>query len=178
MKILYTTEQVSTRIDEIAQEIVTTYRDNKPLFVCLLKGAVPFTSKLMTSITQIDSAFHPEIEYMRVSAYGDDREAGAARVYGGVDTAKVTGRDVIVLDDCLDKGVTYTQTKQYLLDNGARSVGLIVLADKNVERPSVDTPLLAGFQTPDVWLVGMGMDDAATASEAERWAGYIGDVSA
>lgn len=56
-------------------------------------------------------------------------------------------------------------------------VSYYVLIDKDVIRDSIDAPLLVGFTAPDVWLVGMGLDDAATAPEAERWAGYIGDVS-
>lgn len=177
MKILQTTEQVDARIDEMAQEIIDRYSATKPLFICLLKGAVPFTAKLMDAITRHSPDFYPEVEYMHVSAYGEDREAGTAQVYSGVETAKIAGRDIMVLDDCLDQGITYTRTKQYLLDSGAISVQLIVLADKAVERTDVETPTLTGFNTPDVWLVGMGMDDANTAPEAERWAGYIGDVS-
>jgi hypoxanthine-guanine phosphoribosyltransferase len=67
--------------------------------------------------------------------------------------------------------------KTLLLENGASSVGLIVLVNKDTVRSDVDTPLLVGFTTPDVWLVGMGMDDADTATEARKWDGYIGEVS-
>lgn len=178
MNILYSAEQVDARINQIAQEIIKTYGDDKPLFVCLLKGAVPFASKLMAAITIQAPDFYPEVEYMHVSAYGEDRTAGAAQLYSGVNVFKITGRDIIVLDDCLDQGVTYSHTKQYLLESGAGSVGLVVLANKDVTRPGVEAPLIAGFNTPNVWLVGMGMDDANTAPEAERWASYIGDASA
>ena len=177
MKILYTSEQVQARIEQMAKDVIDRFHDNKPLFVCLLKGAVPFTAQLMSAITRQDSGFHPEVVYMHASAYGTDQTPGDVSVYSSVDTSVITNRSIIVLDDCLDKGITFTTMKQLLLDSGAASVGLIVLIDKDVIRDSIDAPLLVGFTTPDVWLVGMGLDDAATAPEAERWAGYIGDVS-
>jgi len=78
MKILYTSDQVTQRVKDMAQEIINTYPTDKPLFVCLLKGAVPFASQLLTAITEINPAFYPEVEYMHVSAYGDKREASDA----------------------------------------------------------------------------------------------------
>lgn len=177
MKILYSTEQVEQRIKEMAREIITQYANEKPLFVCLLRGAVPFTSQLMMNIAREDPSFHPEVIYMHASAYGAGREAQETTVYSSVDSETVANRAVIVLDDCLDRGVTYTKMKTLLLENGASSVGLIVLVNKDTVRSNVDTPLLVGFTTPDVWLVGMGMDDADTATEARRWDGYIGKVS-
>lgn len=177
MKILYTSDQVTQRVKGMAQEIINTYPTDKPLFVCLLKGAVPFASQLLTAITEINPAFYPEVEYMHVSAYGDKREASDATTYSSIAENVVRGRDVIVLDDCLDRGFTYQDAKRQLLDQGAVSVRLVVLAHKQTGEPGHETPLLVGFDTPDVWLVGMGMDDAAHAPEAERWAGYIGHVS-
>ena len=177
MKILYKPEQVNARIDEIARELVDRYPDNKPLFICLLKGAVPFTAKLLDAITRLAPEFYPEVEYMHVSAYGEAREASSAKLYSGVGAAQVADRAVVVLDDCLDRGLTYTEAKKHLLSQGATSVELVVLADKDVPGRVAESPSIAGFTTPNVWLVGMGMDDANTAPEAERWAGYIGDVS-
>lgn len=177
MKILYDSDQVTTQITEIAQEIIATYPDKKPLFVCLLKGAVPFSSQLMRAITRLDSAFHPEIEYMHVSAYGNEREATHATQYSSIADDIVRGRNVIVLDDCLDRGLTYNTAKQHLLGQKATSVELVVLASKQTDVFNRAIPLIAGFETPNVWLVGMGMDDAATAPEAQRWADYIGHVS-
>ena len=177
MKILYTASEVTKRIDEMALQIIKDYSDNKPLFVSLLKGAVPFSSQLLRAITRHSPSFHPEVEYMHVSAYGTQREAGHATTYSSIDAAIIAGRVVIVLDDCLDRGFTYQATKQQLLDQGAASIELVVLANKQTGSHDRAVPLMSGFDTPDVWLTGMGMDDAATAPEAERWADYIGQVS-
>ena len=177
MKMLYTAPEVQRRIEEMAQEIIITQRANKPLFVCLLKGAVPFTSQLMMAITRQDPTFHPEVVYMHASAYGTAQTAGEVSVYSSIDSTAIAGRSVIVLDDCLDKGVTYTAIRKILLAEHAASVELIVLVNKQVERSNVDEPRMSGFSTPDVWLIGMGLDDADTAPEAERWAGYIADVT-
>lgn len=177
MKILYTANQVTERIDAMAREIIDTYPADRPLFVCLLKGAVPFASRLMAAIAKHNPAFYPEVEYMHISAYGDEREASTATTYSSIADTVIRGRHVIVLDDCLDRGLTYQATKQHLLKQEAASVGLVVLAHKQTGQPNGEVPRIVGFNTPDVWLVGMGMDDAATAPEAERWADYIGRVS-
>lgn len=177
MKIIYTGEQVRERIDEMATEIINRFHNEKPLFVCLLRGAVPFTAQLMTNIARQDPTFYPEVIYMHASAYGANRKAGGTTVYSSVDQKTIANRSVVVLDDCLDRGVTYTRIKKLLLENNASSVNSIVLVDKQTDRTDVDTPLISGFTVPDVWLVGMGMDDANTAPEANRWTGYIGRVS-
>ena len=177
MKIIYTEEQVRARINEMATEIISCFHDEKPLFVCLLRGAVPFTAQLMASVARQDPTFHPEVIYMHASAYGANRQASKTTVYSSVDQKTIANRSVIMLDDCLDRGVTYTHIKELLLENNASSVGSIVLVDKQTDRINVNTPLISGFNVPDVWLVGMGMDDANTAPEADRWTGYIGQVS-
>ena len=97
-------------------------------------------------------------------------------MYSSVEPREVAGRTVIVLDDCLDRGVTYGKIKQLLLSYDASSVSLAVLVNKDVQREGVESPALFGFSTPDVWLTGLGMDDADTAPEARRWAGYIAEV--
>ena len=176
MNILYTTEQVQQRIREMAQQIITEHHETKPLFVCLLKVALPFTSHLMSAITEQDPDFHPEVVYMHASAYGTEHTAGEVTMYSSVEPREVAGRTVIVLDDCLDRGVTYGKIKQLLLSYDASSVSLAVLVNKDVRREGVETPTFIGFTTPDVWLTGIGMDDADIASEARRWAGYIAEV--
>ena len=177
MKILYPADQVTRRIEEIAQKIIHAYPTDKPLFVCLLKGAVPFTSQLLSSITRLAPQFHPEVEYMHISDYGENRTATAATTYRSMTDDTIQGRHVVLLDDCLDQGLTYRAAKEQLLNQGAASVQLIVLANKQTNTVDREEPLISGFITPDVWLVGMGMDDAATAPDAERWSGYIGHVS-
>lgn len=177
MKILYTANQVAQRIDEMARDIIARYPDNKPLFVCLLKGAVPFASQLMTAITRHNPTFYPEVVYVQTSTYGIDRTPSDTAVYSSIANADFAGQDIIVLDDCLDHGVTYAKIKQFLIDNDAASIKLVVLVNKDTSRKGGEAPLITGFTTPDIWLVGMGMDDASVAPEAGRWIDYIGDAS-
>lgn len=177
MEILFTATEVETRIRAIAEEIITDYKAAHPLFVCLLKGAAPFASALMTEITRLDPDFHPEMDYMTISTYGDGRTAGQSRVV--MDLAPntvVSGRTVIVLDDCLDKGHTAHFTGEHLRLNGAADVKLVVLAQKEVERENDLSADIYGFIAPDTWLVGMGMDDTSVAKEARRWLDYIAAV--
>jgi hypoxanthine-guanine phosphoribosyltransferase len=101
-----------------------------------------------------------------------------------IDTEKtiIEGRQVVLLDDMLDRGITAAFTADHLIErHGAVGVDLAVLTKKQTERdPRFD--LFAGqvtscFDVPDVWVVGMGMDDARVAHEANRWLPYLAVAS-
>ncbi|HET9098694.1 MAG TPA: hypothetical protein VFN51_03700, partial [Candidatus Saccharimonadales bacterium] len=80
MKILYTQDQIEDRIADMAQEIVAKYDPKTTVFVSLLNGAVPFTFLLMQAILRLKPEFHPNVQHMYVSRYGDNREAGKLKV--------------------------------------------------------------------------------------------------
>ena len=69
-EILYSAEQVSQRIDEMAAEVIARYRNTRTIFVSLLNGAQPFTAQLMFAIQRLDPNFHPNVQSMIVSHYG------------------------------------------------------------------------------------------------------------
>src|SRR5690606_31860681 len=105
--IFATEEQVTARIDELADEIIRDFRGEKPLFIALLRGAAPFAAQLMFAIARKAPDFHPEIDYMMVSTYGSGQKAGEPSIVTDVaPTTTVSGRQVIILDDVLDKGIT------------------------------------------------------------------------
>jgi hypoxanthine phosphoribosyltransferase len=166
--------EVRARIDEMAALLVEKFKDQNPLFVCLMQGGAPFATQLMFAITEHDPDFHPQMDYLIVSSYGDELVGRQPHIVTDLaPTTLVTDRPVVVLDDVLDKGHTAAFTEAHLLNKGARSVDLVVLAVKDVERTAYGRPLLHGFETPDEWLVGMGMDDPRIAQNALRWAGFI-----
>ena len=109
---------------------------------------------------------------------GKERQAGMPHIVTDLapDTV-VAGREVIILDDVLDKGVTAHFVIDYLKNQGASSVKLAVLAVKKTEQIYKIAPDYHAFEFDDVWLTGMGMDDHATAKEAHRWRGDIFDIS-
>src|SRR4051812_6783791 len=116
MKTLYDEAAVSERIAQMAQQIVKNYSPGT-LFVSLLNGAAPFTSRLMAAIYQIDPDFHPNVQYIKVSRYGDSRQAGELKLTVDLpaDYQKLSGI-IILLDDLVDGGATLNFAKQRLLD--------------------------------------------------------------
>lgn len=176
-KTLFDKDVINNNIEKVARSIITDYEDKKPLFVALLRGAAPFASKLMFAISRLSPDFHPEIDYMMVSTYGSTRTAGMPEVVTDLaPTTVVENRIVIVLDDVLDKGVTADFVMNLMRDRGANDVKLAVLVDKQTERLK---PIEADYlclSSPDVWLVGMGMDDGSIA-ESYRWRGDILEIN-
>ncbi len=173
-KIIATDEQVWQRINEMAGEIIVRYKDTNPLFVCLLRGGAPFATKLMFAITNQAPDFHPEMDYVTIKTYGDERTDKASELLSDIlPSTSANDRPVILLDDVLDKGLTAEfATRHFVENHGASSVELVVLAEKSRER-AYGSAALRGFDVPDDWLTGMGLDDASLAKEANRWAGYI-----
>jgi hypoxanthine phosphoribosyltransferase len=175
-EILYSAEQVSQRIDEMAAEVIARYRNTRTIFVSLLNGAQPFTAKLMFAIQRLDPNFHPNVQSMIVSHYGPNREPGAMRLVTDLppEYRDLTGMHAVVLEDLVDKGSTLQYAAEHLRACGAESVESVVLVRKHKEPPVNSNVVLVGFDDlPDVWLTGMGMDDVATAREANRWAAWI-----
>lgn len=170
--------QVDAAITAIAQNIIADFPEEKPLFVALLRGAAPFASKLMFAIAAQAPTFHPELDYMMVKTYGGERHASQPRIVTDLAPETIiTGRTIIIVDDVLDKGITAQFVSDHLVGRGASSVRLAVLAEKQTEKVYPITPDYCGFSFDDVWLAGMGMDDAGAGTEHERWNSAIIDVS-
>ncbi len=174
---LYTSQQVDRRIDELAADIVRDYRGAHPLFVALLRGAAPFASKLMFAIARQDSDFHPDIDYMMVSTYGSDHTAKQPVIVTDLaPSTNVTGRDIVILDDVIDLGITSDFVRATMLERGATSVKLAVLGNKTVPERKSNADYV-GFECGDKWLVGMGLDDAQAGHEYYRWLSEIWEIS-
>lgn len=174
-EILASEQEVAVKIDQIATEIVQKFTGKNPLFVCLMRGGIPFSAQLMFSITQQDPYFHPELDYMTVSTYGSGQVASTPRIVMDLSHKTIIGdRPVIILDDLIDKGGTYTFTRKYLESKGAKEVYLAVLVQRELTTPRQFNADFYGFSvSSQEWLVGMGMDDARLAVDANRWAKYI-----
>lgn len=174
-ELLFTEAEVEARIAEMAIEIVQKYNSKETVFVSLLNGAQPFTSKLMYAIQLHDPYFHPNVQSMIISRYGPNREPGAISVVTDLPPSyrDLTERHIVLIDDLVDAGGTLDFAKQYLIDYGAKQVDSIVLV-KKVKEPAVSSDIsLFGFEAPDAWVTGMGMDDERLGQEANRWAGWI-----
>ncbi|HMF54761.1 MAG TPA: hypoxanthine phosphoribosyltransferase [Pyrinomonadaceae bacterium] len=148
-------EEIQRRIAEIGAEISRDYAGKNPLLIGVLKGACIFLSDLMRSID-----LSLGVEFMAISSYGSGtRTSGEVRIIKDLDVA-VEGRDILVVEDIVDTGLTLSYLLSNLESRGATSVKLVALLDK-FERRIRDVPVdYLGFKIPDHFVVGYGLDFA------------------
>lgn len=152
---LFTAERIQTRIAEMGAEIARDYADSNPLFIGVLKGACLFLSDLVRA-TDIRLG----LEFMAISSYGNRmRSSGEVRVVKDLDVP-VEGRDIIVVEDIVDTGITLSYLLASLHTRGARSVRLAALLDKWERREREVQIDYLGFKIPDAFVVGYGLDFA------------------
>lgn len=151
--ILYTKEQLATAVHELGQRITRDYEGKRPVLVCILKGASVFFSDL---IREIDLPL--EIEFMVVSSYGaSTKSSGEVRLVKDLDRS-IHGRDVIIVEDIVDSGMTLNFLKKSLISRGAASLRIATLLDKPARRVAPLTVDYSCFQIPDAFVVGYGLD--------------------
>ncbi len=152
---LFTAEQIQTRISELGAEIAHDYEGRNPLLIGVLKGAVLFLSDLMRAID-----LKIGVEFMAISSYGASmRSSGEVRILKDLDVA-IEGRDILVVEDIVDTGLTLSYLLSNLRRRGASSVKLAALLDK-FERREREVPIdYLGFKIPDAFVVGYGLDFA------------------
>jgi hypoxanthine phosphoribosyltransferase len=154
-EILVQPDELARRVRELGAEISLDYEGRQPLLVGVLKGAVFFLSDLMRSLT-VDC----EVDFMAVASYGSATESsGVVRILKDLDAA-IEDRDVIIVEDIVDSGLTL----QYLLRNlggrGPRSLEVCALLTKPERRRVELSPRYVGFEIPDRFVVGYGLDHA------------------
>jgi hypoxanthine phosphoribosyltransferase len=164
-QILLTEEQLQEKVRELGKQITADYKGRTPLVICVLKGAFIFMSDL---VKQIEVPI--EIDFMAVSSYGNStKSTGVVRIIKDLD-ASVEGRDVLIVEDIIDSGLTLSYLIDVLERRNALSVAVVTLLDKP-ERRSVDLEVeYKGFILPDEFVVGYGLDYA----ERYRNLPYIG----
>jgi len=153
LKILISRDEIAKAIDRLAHEIQRDYQDRQPLLIGVLKGSFVFMADL---IRQLDLPL--ELDFVRLSSYGAARESsGKVKVIQGVKTP-VKGRDVLVVEDIVDTGITISFLLDYLRKKKPTSLKLCVLTDKPSRRR---VPVLIdylGFTVPDKFIAGYGLD--------------------
>jgi hypoxanthine phosphoribosyltransferase len=164
-EILFTEQAVQDRIRELGAQITHDYEGKNPLIIGILKGATLFMSDLVKRIE-----IPVELDFMAVSSYGHSSESsGVVRIIKDLEQS-IEGRDVIIVEDIIDTGLTLIYLKNLLQQRKAASVKLVTLLDKP-DRHKVDiTADYLGFTVPDHFIVGFGLDYA----ERYRNLPYIG----
>ena len=152
---LFTAEQIQTRVAEMGAEIARDYAGRTPLLIGVLKGAYVFLGDLVRAID-----LRLGVEFMAISSYGSGmRSSGEVRIVKDIDVP-VDGRDILIVEDIVDTGLTLSFLIGSLHQRGAKSVRLAALLDKH-ERRERDVKIdYCGFQIPDAFVVGYGLDYA------------------
>lgn len=164
-EILLTSDEIQKRVEELGEKITNDYKGKDLMLIGILKGAVMFMSDLCKYIK-----IPITIDFMAVSSYGKSTQSsGVVRIIKDLD-ASIEGKDILVVEDIIDSGLTLSYLTNNLKSRGANSVKICTLLDKP-ERRSVDVKVdYIGFKIPDAFVVGYGLDFA----EKYRNLPYIG----
>ena len=174
---LASSEKINQLIDQLAKDILKDYPDESPLFIALLRGAAPFASRLMFALTKLKQDYHPELDYMMVSTYGEDHTAKQPVVVADLaPSTSVEKRRVIILDDVIDQGITSEFVKENMKKRGAIDVKVAVFATKTVPDRQSEADYYC-FDAGDSWLVGFGLDDAQLVHEGYRWLDELWEIN-
>lgn len=152
---LFDESAIAARVAEIAREIANSKPVNL-LVVAVLKGSFIFAADLVRAMHRAGLA--PEMEFIHLSSYGSGTtSSGEMRVLRDVES-DVKGRDVILVDDILESGRTLAFARDRLIARGARSVRVAALLDKPGRRKAAISADYVGFECPDRFVIGYGMD--------------------
>lgn len=153
---LYSAEEIARRNIEMAAQIKAGPTEDL-LVISILKGSFIFAADLIRAMHATGLA--PEVEFITLSSYGKGTTSQGVRIVKDIDS-DVHGRDVLLIDDILESGRTLRFAKELLLERGARHVTIAVLLDKRVKRETDLEADYVGFECPDHFVVGYGMDVA------------------
>jgi len=164
-EILYSQEIIQQKVQELGAAISRDYEGRNPLVICVLKGAFIFMADLSKNIS-----IPIELDFMAVSSYGNStRSSGEVRIVKDLDVS-VEGRDVLIVEDIIDSGLTLSYLIDVLERRNALSVNVVALFDKPGRRTVDLNADYTGFTIPDAFVVGYGLDYA----EKYRNLPYVG----
>ena len=164
LKVLITEEELQKRIGELAEQIDKDYDGKEVTFICILKGSIFFTVELSKRMPN-DVNF----EFIRVSSYHGENSTGVIEMKVDLQ-GDISGKDVIVIEDIVDTGRTLSYLKQYLGSKNPKSIKICALLDKKERRVCELNADYVGFDIPDKFVVGYGLD----VDEKYRNLPYIG----
>lgn len=153
---LFTSEAIANRNDEMAAEIAKGPTQDL-LVISILKGSFIFAADLIRSLHHVGLA--PEVEFITLSSYGKGTVSQGVKIIKDIDS-DVHGRDVLLIDDILESGRTLQFARDLMYERGASNVSIAVLLDKSVKRQEKLEADYVGFECPDYFVVGYGMDVA------------------
>ncbi|MEC0228831.1 hypoxanthine phosphoribosyltransferase [Paenibacillus alba] len=154
-EVLYSEEQIQNKIKELGDQLSSDYEGKNPLVICVLKGAFIFMADLVKQIR-----VPLEIDFMAVSSYGQStKSSGVVKIIKDLDVP-VEGRHILIVEDIIDSGLTLTYLIDVLERRNAKTVSVVALFNKPARRTVELEPDYAGYELPDEFVVGYGLDYA------------------
>lgn len=163
-RILFSQDQLSTRVAELGRQISADYRGKMPLFVGILRGCILFYSDLMKQIS-VDC----NMDFMCLSSYSGTSSTGQVRTMLDL-RESIKGRHVVIVEDIVDTGLTLEYLLEHLRSRGAASIEICCLLNKPCNRKADIHPKYIGFEVGDEFVIGYGLD----YNELYRNLPYIG----
>ncbi len=152
-RILFRREEIETTVKRLAVEIKKDYQGKNPLLIGILKGSFVFMADLIRLLN-----FPLEVEFIRLSSYGGNKKSsGRIKVVQGL-RSLIKGRDILVIEDIVDTGLTISFLLDYLWQRKPASLKLCALTDKPSRRQIPVTIDYLGFTVPNEFIVGYGID--------------------
>ena len=162
--VLISAEEIQRKVAEMGKRISADYAGREPVFVGVLKGCFIFMSDLMRNVD-----INCTMDFMAVSSYSGTSTTGAVKINKDL-SEDIEGRDVIIVEDILDSGITLSYLKGYLLNRKPASIKIATLMDKPARRRADVYADYSCFEVPDAFVVGYGLD----YNEKYRNLPYIG----
>ncbi len=153
-KILVTREEIAAKVEELGRIITEDYQGKAPVMICILKGGAVFFTDLVRAID-----LPLTMEFMAISSYGSaTKTSGVVKVVKDLDN-DILNKDVIIVEDIVDSGVTLNYLRGMLSQRGASSIRIVTLLDKPARRRVKDLKVdYSCFNIPDEFVVGYGLD--------------------
>ena len=153
IKVLISKEQIENRVKELAKQIRKDYKENTITAICLLKGSLFFTADLTR---EIGGKIY--LEFMQLSSYEGENTTGTIKLKKDIDFSEIKGKDVLIIEDIVDTGITLNYTLEHIKKAGANSVKVCTLLNKPSRR-KIKVPIdYVGFEIENQFVLGYGMD--------------------
>ena len=153
IKVLISKEQIENRVKELAKQIRKDYKEKTITAICLLKGSLFFTADLTR---EIGGKIY--LEFMQLSSYEGENTTGTIKLKEDIDFSEIKGKDVLIIEDIVDTGITLNYTLEHIKKAGANSVKVCTLLNKPSRR-KIKVPIdYVGFEIENKFVLGYGMD--------------------
>lgn len=163
-RVLISEEVLREKVAEVGRKITEDFKGKEPVFVGVLKGCYIFMADLLREIK-----INCSVDFMAVSSYSGTNSTGAVKINKDLNS-DICGKDVIIVEDILDSGVTLNYLKNYLKVRQPASISIVTLMDKPARRMADVYADYSCFEIPDEFVVGYGLD----YNEKYRNIPYIG----